>query len=61
MKNLAFGNKDFGKRALHVLRKIVVAIALLCVAAIVVTSFSPIYNFKASKSVTDEEVMDGED
>jgi hypothetical protein len=49
MKKMAFWNKDFGKRALRVLGKVVVAIALLIVAAIVVTSTSPIYNFKEAR------------
>ena len=46
---MTFWNKNFGKRALHVLRRVVVAIVLLCVAAIVVTSISPIYDFKEAR------------
>ena len=46
MKKLVCWNKDYRKRALRVLRKVVVAIALLAAAATVITSVSPIYNFK---------------
>lgn len=46
MKRVAFWNKNSGRRALRVLVKGVVSIVLIAVAAIAVTSVSPIYDFK---------------